>query len=88
MSRTPITVAKMIAALSVFEPDTLVIVDGYEDGFDDAQMPRLHSVELCTNLCEDPSNREGGRTFGIHSNYQDPKAISAVLISRFPEGDD
>ena len=44
MRRPEITVAAMIQQLQAFPPETLVMVDGYEDGVDHAARPRLAYV--------------------------------------------
>ncbi|ORE90220.1 hypothetical protein ATO13_23331 [Stappia sp. 22II-S9-Z10] len=43
-----LTVCEMIKLLSAFDPETKVVVDGYESGFDPAKRPKPINVRVPT----------------------------------------
>ena len=66
---TPCTVRSMIENLQQFDPETLVVVDGYEDGYD---VPHVYAVNV--------SKRDDERPY-YSGAYGDGK-FPAVVVSR------
>ena len=66
----PTTVAELIAALQQFPPETRVMVDGYEGGYDDPVAPKVISVSLDSyDNC-------------IYGSHEDGRDFPAILIAR------
>lgn len=65
----PTTVAQLIAALQAFPPETRVVVDGYESGYDDPLAPKLMMLEA----------EDWGEYCG---DYDEGRGFPAVVISR------
>jgi len=73
-------IKELIEKLKQFDPETLVVVDGYEGGQDDINDIR----ELTITLHPDTQSWEG--KYSDSSIYLKPKnAIKAILLSRHEE---
>jgi molybdopterin biosynthesis enzyme len=70
--KNPTTVAELIAALRQFPPETRVMVDGYEAGYDDPVTPHLITVAVL------PKNEEST----VYGAYEEGRDFPAVLIAR------
>lgn len=68
--KNPTTIAELIAALQQFPPETRVMVDGYEGGYDDPVAPRLITVDL------------SGDESTVWGAYEDGRHFPAILIAR------
>ncbi len=72
------TTAQLIARLQEYPPETLVLVDGYEDGFDDIDKIEVERVIL------DDKTRLGSNYSGKYETpiAHDAPAIAAVVLRR------
>lgn len=57
------TVRELMTALAAWHPDTMVVVRGYEGGFDD---PDIHEVGVCLDV------NAGSSVYGRHGAPSDP----------------
>jgi hypothetical protein len=70
------TVAELIKALSQFDPDLKVVVDGYEGGFDD---PRISETDAVLDANWD-GQRKKKQWDGRHDWGDDSKPNTRVLL--------
>jgi hypothetical protein len=78
------TVKELIEKLSSHDPDMMVVVDGYEEGYDD---PRVNTVEIILDVNWDgekkPTHWSGRHEYA----YEDEKSagfkpVTAVVVGR------
>ncbi|MFA7308178.1 MAG: hypothetical protein WC026_16070 [Hyphomicrobium sp.] len=77
----PKTVAELIAELSKLDPNMRVMVQGYESGLHDCDVPEIRTAEVNANPDED-------WFFGPHNELFDGQkrtenSIDVVLIGRY-----
>lgn len=73
--RHQMTVADLITKLSMFPPDMLVLVDGYESGYDNPCEP------ISRRVYKDPKYRRFGGNY-VEAKGCSAESIDAVVISR------
>jgi hypothetical protein len=66
----PLTVAELIGALKAFPPETRVMVDGYEGGYDNPEIPKL--ITVAADVFDSD----------VYGSFEDGRDFPAVLIAR------
>lgn len=72
------TVKELIEKLAEYDPDATVVVDGYEDGYDD---PRVGTVDVVLDSNWDGERKRTGWS-GRHEYADHLASTRAVLIGR------
>ena len=72
------TVKELISKLESFDPNMLVVVDGYEGGYDDPQEP--HRIPVILNFHTESYYGKHGSPFFFRDKNAD---CEAVLIPRY-----
>lgn len=72
------TVAQLIDALKMFDPDDIVLVDGYEGGLCDVEKSNVYKAKFNKNI-------NTGHWDGPH-NEDENGEFYGVVIGRMPSG--
>lgn len=76
------TIKELIQKLGEYDPDTVVVVDGYEEGYDD---PSVFTTEIVLDTNWDgekkPTSWEGRHEY-FSVNEENGPAVKAVVVGR------
>ena len=77
------TVRELINLLAAYPDDLRVVVNGYEDGFDDLSWDKLKIVEIALNVGTEDYVGEHGHWFPeIHVKQKDIEVAKALVLQR------
>ena len=80
------TVHELIALLGTYPDDLRVVVNGYEDGFDDLSPDSLKLVEIALNIGTESYVGEHGHWFpeihGTREKQEDIEVVKALALWR------
>lgn len=77
------TVRELINLLATYPDDLRVVVNGYEDGFDDLSRDNLKIVEIALNTGTESYVGEHGYWFPeVHGKQKDIEVAKALVLQR------
>ena len=77
------TVAELMSILQNHAADLRVVVNGYEDGYDDLSAEQLHVVKISLNTGKHPWEGAHGDPTGLsRSAPDDAKLVEALVLRR------
>lgn len=77
------TVRELINLLATYPDDLRVVVNGYEDGFDDLSRDKMKIVEIALNVGTESYVGEHGDWFPeIHGKQKDIEVAKALVLQR------
>ncbi len=73
------TVKELAHLLETYPPDLRVVVNGYEDGYDDLSPERIVSAEIALNTGKHQWEGQHGDPNGLTDEY---RAVEALVLRR------
>ena len=76
------TVGELIQQLGAYPPDMRVVVNGYEEGYDDLSPEQIGLVKIALNTGKNSWEGEHGEANGFDATPDDAEGIEALALQR------
>ncbi len=79
------TVKELMEFLEKYPDDLRVVVNGYEDGYDDISPERISTTKIELDVGKhDWEGQHGGALYADDASIDDPKIVDALVFHRAP----
>ena len=77
------TVAQLVQILQTYPPDLRVVVNGYEDGYDDLSPKQISPAKIALNTGKHDWEGAHGEAYGLTgSASDDAEVVEALVLQR------